>query len=46
VVALLGVAATLLGAGLELRRRRRAEQARPAATVAGRPGLPRLPTAG
>jgi predicted ATPase/class 3 adenylate cyclase len=44
VVALLGVAATLLGVGLELRRRRRAEQARPAATAAGRPGPPRLPT--
>jgi hypothetical protein len=37
VVALLGVAATLLGVGLELQRRRRAEQTRPAATAAGPP---------
>jgi predicted ATPase/class 3 adenylate cyclase len=44
LVALLGLAATLLGVGLELRRRRRAEQARPAAGAAGRPGRPRLPT--
>jgi class 3 adenylate cyclase len=44
LVALLGAAATLLGVGLELRRRRRAEQARPAAAAAGRPGPPRLPT--
>ncbi|HKO84169.1 MAG TPA: hypothetical protein VJ140_06310, partial [Actinomycetota bacterium] len=35
LVALLGLAATLLGVGLELRRRRLGEQARPAAPAAG-----------
>jgi len=47
LVAVLGVAATVLGVGLELRRRRQAEQAeraRPAVEAAGRPDRPRLPT--
>src|SRR5215211_8444094 len=42
MVALLGVIATLLGIGLEVRRRRQVEPAVPASGPAGRPG-PRLP---
>jgi predicted ATPase/class 3 adenylate cyclase len=44
LVALLGLATTLLGVGMELRRRRQAEQARPAAPAAGWPDAPELPT--
>jgi predicted ATPase/class 3 adenylate cyclase len=44
LVALLGLTATVLGVGLELRRRRLGEQARPAAPAAGRPDAPELPT--
>jgi class 3 adenylate cyclase len=40
LVALLGVTATVLGVGLELRRRRRTEPARPAPEAADRPRLP------
>jgi Adenylate and Guanylate cyclase catalytic domain len=40
LVVLLGVTATVLGVGLELRRRRRTEPARPAPEAADRPRLP------
>jgi class 3 adenylate cyclase len=44
VVALLGLATTLVGVGLELRRRRQAEPAQPAVEAAARPAAPELPT--